>query len=292
MITLAIGIALYLFAQQNYAIFNGHSGFAGMRAAESCSASTGAIRCRSTISRWRSPAPAISASLYASRSTFGLALQAIRDNPRRMRALGFNVAAHRVAAYAVAGVDRRARRRAARLVRRPHLARHDPRRPADRHPGHRHRRRARATRPGRSSARSSSCCSTTFAIDLVDRDRFNTVIGLAFLADRPVFARRASGPVGESAPHLATPDGRRSNPANVAGHDAGGPSTRLPLQGRNDMKITRRMALRRPRRLAAVLRAIAGAGRRRRIKIGLAGDASKVRSPCSARTASAAPSWR
>jgi branched-chain amino acid transport system permease protein len=31
-------------------------------------------------------------------------LQAIRDNPRRMRALGFHIAAHRVAAYALAGV--------------------------------------------------------------------------------------------------------------------------------------------------------------------------------------------
>ena len=37
------------------------------------------------------------------RSTFGIALQGIRDNPRRMRALGFNVTAHRIAAYAVAG---------------------------------------------------------------------------------------------------------------------------------------------------------------------------------------------
>ena len=31
-------------------------------------------------------------------------MQAIRDNPRRMRALGFNVEAHRVAAYAAAGL--------------------------------------------------------------------------------------------------------------------------------------------------------------------------------------------
>ena len=33
MITLAIGMAFFLFVQQNYAIFNGHSGFAGHRAA-------------------------------------------------------------------------------------------------------------------------------------------------------------------------------------------------------------------------------------------------------------------
>jgi branched-chain amino acid transport system permease protein len=39
---------------------------------------------------------------YVSRAPFGLALQGVRDNPRRMAALGFNVNAHRVAAYAFA----------------------------------------------------------------------------------------------------------------------------------------------------------------------------------------------
>ena len=38
------------------------------------------------------------------RAPFGVALQGIRDNPRRMNSLGFNVTAHRVAAYAVAGL--------------------------------------------------------------------------------------------------------------------------------------------------------------------------------------------
>ena len=40
--------------------------------------------------------------LYVSRAPFGLALQGVRDNPRRMAALGFNVTAHRIAAYAFA----------------------------------------------------------------------------------------------------------------------------------------------------------------------------------------------
>ncbi len=44
------------------------------------------------------------AVLYASRSTFGLSLQAIRDNPRRMRALGYDVTLHRIAAYFMSGV--------------------------------------------------------------------------------------------------------------------------------------------------------------------------------------------
>jgi branched-chain amino acid transport system permease protein len=42
--------------------------------------------------------------LYCSRSTFGLTLQATRDNQRRMRAIGYNVTAHKVAAYFFAGL--------------------------------------------------------------------------------------------------------------------------------------------------------------------------------------------
>jgi branched-chain amino acid transport system permease protein len=43
------------------------------------------------------------AVVYVARSPFGLALQGVRDNPRRMASLGFNVTAHRIAAYAFAG---------------------------------------------------------------------------------------------------------------------------------------------------------------------------------------------
>jgi branched-chain amino acid transport system permease protein len=38
------------------------------------------------------------------RTPFGIALQGVRDNPRRMAALGFDVTAHRVAAYSLAGL--------------------------------------------------------------------------------------------------------------------------------------------------------------------------------------------
>ncbi len=46
----------------------------------------------------------LGAVVYVARSPFGLALQGIRDNPRRMAAMGFNVTAHRIAAYTFAGV--------------------------------------------------------------------------------------------------------------------------------------------------------------------------------------------
>ncbi len=103
MITLAIATAVFYFAQQNYTLFNGFPGFTGVRAPEFWGV------------RWRDPAPfyylclavavlAYGAVLYGSRSTFGLALQAIRDNPRRMRALGFHVTAHKIAAFFYAGI--------------------------------------------------------------------------------------------------------------------------------------------------------------------------------------------
>jgi branched-chain amino acid transport system permease protein len=103
MITLAIGVAVFYFAQQNYAIFNGHSGFAGLPGPEGLGLN------------WRDPMPfyymslAVAAAsylavIYLARSTFGLTLQAIRDNARRMNALGFWVNLHRVIAHAVAGL--------------------------------------------------------------------------------------------------------------------------------------------------------------------------------------------
>jgi branched-chain amino acid transport system permease protein len=101
MITLAIGVALFYLAQQNYAIFNGFQGFAQVAPPTLFGIA------------WNSPTPfyylaaavgAISFLFhrYILDTPFGLALQGTRDNPRRMRALGFNVNAHRVAAYAVA----------------------------------------------------------------------------------------------------------------------------------------------------------------------------------------------
>jgi branched-chain amino acid transport system permease protein len=103
MITLAIAAAFFYFAQQNYALFNGHSGFAGIPAPQVAGIN------------WRDPlafyylclfvaAACYAAVLYCSRSTFGLSLQAIRDNGRRMRAVGFDITAHKVVAYFYSGV--------------------------------------------------------------------------------------------------------------------------------------------------------------------------------------------
>ena len=101
MITLAIGAAFYYFTNQNWAIFNGHTGINTIATPHFWGVD------------WRADIPfyyvtlavaAISyfAVAYLARAPFGLALQGVRDNPRRMAALGFNVNAHRVAAYAFA----------------------------------------------------------------------------------------------------------------------------------------------------------------------------------------------
>src|ERR1700733_8133442 len=103
MITLAIAAAFFYFANQNYAIFNGHTGINAVPTPVFLGVD------------WHDAIPSYYLELgvaflcwlavsYVARAPFGLALQGIRDNPRRMAALGFNVNAHRIAAYVFAAV--------------------------------------------------------------------------------------------------------------------------------------------------------------------------------------------
>jgi branched-chain amino acid transport system permease protein len=103
MITLAIGVAFYYLVLQNYSVFNGFQGLRELHPPKVFGID------------WRAPLPYYFLSLacamagyflvrYIVRAPFGVALQGVRDNPRRMEALGFNVVAHRVAAYALAGM--------------------------------------------------------------------------------------------------------------------------------------------------------------------------------------------
>ncbi len=103
MITLAIGVAMFYLTQQNYTIFNGFQGFSSLFPPEILGIGL------------KDPVPfyylslcvalaAYAAVKYLVRTPFGMALQGTRDNARRMRALGFNVAAHRIAAHAFAGL--------------------------------------------------------------------------------------------------------------------------------------------------------------------------------------------
>jgi len=103
MITLAIGVAFYYLVLQNYSVFNGFQGLREIYPPKVLGIA------------WRDPLPFYFLTLVCAlagygvvrwvvRAPFGIALQGIRDNPRRMNALGFHVVAHRVAAYALAGV--------------------------------------------------------------------------------------------------------------------------------------------------------------------------------------------
>jgi branched-chain amino acid transport system permease protein len=103
MITLAVATAFFLLAQQNYSLFNGHSGYRGVAPPQVFGV------------EWRNQVPfyyltlgvaalAYCAVVYCARSTFGRALMATRDNQRRMRAVGYDVALHRIVAYFLAGL--------------------------------------------------------------------------------------------------------------------------------------------------------------------------------------------
>jgi len=101
MITLAIGAAFYYFTNQNWAIFNGHTGINNVATPSFWGVEWGAdIPFYYLV--LGVAALCYLAVEYVARAPFGLALQGVRDNPRRMAALGFNVTAHRVAAYAFA----------------------------------------------------------------------------------------------------------------------------------------------------------------------------------------------
>jgi branched-chain amino acid transport system permease protein len=103
MITLAIAAAFFYLTLQNWPIFNGFNGFTTIPAPVAFGVN------------WKHPVPlyylilffaALSyvVVVYISRAPFGLALQGVRDNPRRMEAIGYNVTAHRIAAYGFAGL--------------------------------------------------------------------------------------------------------------------------------------------------------------------------------------------
>jgi branched-chain amino acid transport system permease protein len=103
MITLAIGVAFYYLVLQNYSVFNGFQGLRELKPPTVFGID------------WRAPTPFYLLALFWAlaayflvkhvvRAPFGIALQGIRDNPRRMAALGYNVVAHRVAAYALSGL--------------------------------------------------------------------------------------------------------------------------------------------------------------------------------------------
>ena len=99
MITLAIAVVFFYFTRQNYPLFNGFDGYAGV----------------TPPAPLDQPVPfyflclGVAAAGYfwilrLVASPFGLSLQGLRDEPRRLESLGFAVRRHQLAAYLAAGV--------------------------------------------------------------------------------------------------------------------------------------------------------------------------------------------
>lgn len=102
MITLAIGVAFFYLTQQNYALFNGFQGFARIEAPTMFGLDLNQPRpfyylCLAVA------ALAVFGVMYLARTPFGIGLQGVRDNARRMASLGYDVPLHRLTAHAIAG---------------------------------------------------------------------------------------------------------------------------------------------------------------------------------------------
>jgi branched-chain amino acid transport system permease protein len=103
MITLAIAVGFYYLTLQNYSLFDGFTGFTQVPAP------------RVLGFDLAQPKPFFYVSLVAAalcyalvrwvvRTPFGLALQGARDNGRRLRALGYPLGLPRIAAFGIAGL--------------------------------------------------------------------------------------------------------------------------------------------------------------------------------------------
>lgn len=103
MITLAIGVAFFYFTRQNYTLFNGWTGFSGVTAPSIAGF------------HLRDPAPLYLLSVLTAgialilvdgfvRSPLGLTIQAVRDAPGRVLALGISLTAPIVTAFAFSGL--------------------------------------------------------------------------------------------------------------------------------------------------------------------------------------------
>ncbi|HEV2559392.1 MAG TPA: branched-chain amino acid ABC transporter permease [Microvirga sp.] len=102
MITLALAVGFSLYVQANITLFNGYEGIRNVLGPEFFGLSFRNAYVFYYV------ALVVAALLYFGvlylvRSPFGLVLQGLRDNARRVSALGFNAPLHRIAAFGVAG---------------------------------------------------------------------------------------------------------------------------------------------------------------------------------------------
>jgi branched-chain amino acid transport system permease protein len=102
MITLALAMGVFRFIETNIAWFNGYEGIRNVVGPD-----VFGFDFRNPYAFYYIALGAAAALyfgvLYLVRTPFGLVLQGIRDNPRRVAALGYSVGLHRIAAFGVAG---------------------------------------------------------------------------------------------------------------------------------------------------------------------------------------------
>ncbi|MDA9521504.1 hypothetical protein XI06_14365 [Bradyrhizobium sp. CCBAU 11434] len=103
MLTLALAMGFFFFAQQNVELFNAFDGIRGIVVPNVAGVSLRSPKIFFYMSLICSAA-ALFAVMMTGRSPFGLVLKALRDHPRKAAALGFDVAAHRIAAFAGSGL--------------------------------------------------------------------------------------------------------------------------------------------------------------------------------------------
>lgn len=102
MVTLLLGLVVYFLAASNQDVTNGSTGIIGIYPPD-----LGSIRLTDPIPEYAlntTVAALVVLVLWAlMRTQFGLALKGCRDNPRKMRAIGYTVVWYRVLAFTIAG---------------------------------------------------------------------------------------------------------------------------------------------------------------------------------------------
>ena len=100
MLTVALGVGFFYLTEANYDYFGGHGGIPEVISPIGYTSQNPALFYYVCLA---SAAVLYLGVRYLVRTPFGLALQGIRDNPRRMRGLGYWVGFHRVVAFGIAG---------------------------------------------------------------------------------------------------------------------------------------------------------------------------------------------
>lgn len=103
MITLAIGVAFFYFTRQNYTLFNGWTGFSGVSAPVVAGVSLRDPAVLYLLSLGTAGVALVMVQGFV-RSPLGLTIQAVRDAPGRVLALGISVTPPIVAAFAFSGL--------------------------------------------------------------------------------------------------------------------------------------------------------------------------------------------